>query len=89
MKTIEPINVWLNGEVKSATGFNMNSIFDDLETSATFYYELLVVGEDSTEQVTQGNLTMSGQDYQNWNTSDDANEDAYIWGANQLKLIII
>ena len=89
MKTIESVNVWCNGEIKSATGFNMNSIFDDLETYATFYYELLAVGENSTEQVTQGNLTMSGQDYQNWNTSDDANEVAYIWGANQLNLTII
>lgn len=89
MKTIQSVNVWQNGQVKSATGFNMNSIFDDLETSATFYYELLVVNEDSTQQVAQGNLTMSGEDYQNWNTSEDANEDAYLWGANQLSLTIV
>ena len=86
MKTIKSVNVWQNGQVKSATGFNMNSVFDDLETSATFFYELLVVNEDSTEQVAQGNLTMSGEDYQNW---DDSNNGAYTWGANQLSLTII
>ena len=46
MKTIQSINVWSNGEMKSATKFNMNSIFDDLETSATFYYELLSASQD-------------------------------------------
>lgn len=91
MKTIQPVNVWQNGQVKSATKFNMNSIFDDLETSATFYYELLKVnvdaeGNESTEQVAQGNLSMSGADYQNW---DDSNDGAYTWGANQLSLKIV
>lgn len=91
MKTIQSVNVWNNGQMKSATGFNMNSIFDDLETSATFYYELLVVktdaeGNESTEQVAQGNLSMTGQEYQNW---DDSNDAAYIWGAAQLSLTII
>lgn len=91
MKTIQAINVWQNGQVKSATKFNMNIIFDDLETSATFYYELLVVntdaeGNETTEQVAQGNLSMIGADYQAW---DDSNDGAYTWGANQLSLTII
>lgn len=91
MKTIQSVNVWNNGQMKSATKFNMNSIFDDLETSATFYYELLAVktdaeGNESTEQVAQGNLSMTGQEYQNW---DDSNDAAYVWGAAQLSLTII
>lgn len=91
MKTIQAVNVWQNGQVKSATKFNMNSIFDDLETSATFYYELLQVivdaeGNESTEQVAQGNLSMTGADYQAW---DDSNDSAYVWGAGKLSLTII
>ena len=91
MKTIQAVNVWNNGQMKSATKFNMNSVFDDLETSATFYYELLIVktdaeGNESTEQVAQGNLSMTGQEYQNW---DDSNDGAYTWGAAQLSLTII
>jgi len=91
MKTIQAVNVWQNGEVKSATKFNMNSVFDDLETSATFYYELLSVSQDAEgnevlTQVTQGNLSMAGADYQNW---DDSNDGAYTWGANQLSLTIL
>ena len=91
MKTIQAVNVWSNGQVKSATKFNMNSIFDNLEDSATFYYELLAVnvdqeGNETTEQVSQGNLSMTGQEYQNW---DDSNDAAYVWGAAQLSLTII
>ena len=91
MKNIQSVNVWQNGQVKSATKFNMNSIFDDLESAATFYYELLQVnvdaeGIESTEQVAQGNLSMVGADYQNW---DDSNNGAYTWGATQLSLTII
>jgi len=91
MKTIQAVNVWQNGEVKSATKFNMNSVFDDLETSATFYYELLSVSQDAEgnevlTQVAQGNLSMVGADYQNW---DDSNDGAYTWGANQLSLTIL
>jgi hypothetical protein len=91
MKTIQSVNVWQNGQVKSATKFNMNSIFDNLEDSATFYYELLSVnvdaeGNESMEQVAQGNLSMTGQEYQDW---DDSNDSAYTWGAGKLSLTII
>ena len=91
MKTIQSVNVWQNGEVKSATKFNMNSVFDNLESSASFYYELLSVSQDAEgnevlTQVAQGNLSMVGADYQNW---DDSNDGAYTWGANQLSLTII
>lgn len=90
MKNIQSVSVWQNGQMKSATKFNMNSVFDNLEDSATFYYELLQVNVDaegvqSTEQVAQGNLSLNA-DYLNW---DGTNEWAYNWGAAQLGLTII
>ena len=86
MKTIQSVNVWNNGVVKSATKFNMNIVFDDLDTSATFYYELLSEGNEVLTQVAQGNLSLNGQQYKDWDGSVDA---AYIWGASQLSLTII
>ncbi len=91
MKTIQSVNVWQNGEVKSATKFNMNSVFDNLEDSATFFYELLSASQDSEgnevlTQVAQGNLSLNGTEYEGWDGSNDA---AYIWGAGQLSLTII
>ena len=91
MKTIQSVNVWQNGQMKSATKFDLNIVYDNLESSATFYYQLLEVlvdaeSNESTSQVAQGNLVMDGEEYQNW---DDTNDSAYIWGANQLSLTII
>jgi len=91
MKTIQSVNVWVNGQVKSATKFNMNSVFDNLEDSATFFYELLSASQDAEgnevlTQVAQGNLSLNGAEYEGWDGSNDA---AYIWGADQLSLTII
>lgn len=91
MKTINPVNVWQNGQMKSATKFDLNIVYDNLESSASFFYQLLEVlvdaeGNEYTSQVAQGNLVMDGEEYQNW---DDTNDSAYIWGANQLSLTII
>jgi hypothetical protein len=91
MKTIQSVNIWQSGQMKSATKFNMNSIFDDLESSATFFYELLNVDQDSEgndvlTSLAQGNLKISGQEYQDW---DDSNDGAYTWGADQLNLTIL
>jgi hypothetical protein len=91
MKTIQSVNVWQNGQMKSATKFDLNIVYDNLESSASFFYQLLEIlvdaeGNESTSQVAQGNLVMDGEEYQNW---DDTNDSAYIWGANQLSLTII
>lgn len=39
-------------------------------------------------QVAQGNLTMTGQDYTNWNQEPDINEAAYVWAATKLNLTL-
>ena len=87
MKTIQPITLWVNGQSKSASVLNAYGINTTLGTSATFYYSLLAVNQDETigEQLAQGNLTMSGDDYLNWGDDDD-----YAWNlvAGQLNLTI-
>ena len=86
MKQIQPVSIWYNGIMVSATIFNMISISDDLSTSATFYYQLFT---DINQQVAEGNLTMTGFDYEAYSTSPDSNAYAYQWGATQLNLTII
>ena len=39
--------------------------------------------------LTQGNLTIDGQDYQDWDASPSANQWAYEWAVSQLNLILI
>ena len=82
MKQINPVQSWTNGQSVLATILNAYAINVALGTSATFYYALL---DENKVQVTQGNLTMSGEDYQKWSV------DSYAWDfiASELKLTII
>ncbi len=82
MKQITPISIWDNGTVQEAAVLNAYCINDNLSTSATFYYTLL---SESMQLLAQGNLTMSGDDYDAWETNDYA----YDWIAEQLNLTII
>ena len=80
MKTIQPVVFPLN--LGTAIILNANCISDNLSTSATFYYSLL---SDTMTQLSQGNLTMTGQDYADWQT----NQYAYDWIATQIDVTII
>jgi len=86
MKEIQPVSIWYNGQIDSATIFNMTSISDNLIDSATFYWQLF---NTETIQLAQGNLTMTGADYTTYSTSTDSNEYAYQWGATQLNLTLV
>ena len=92
MKKIQPFQIWINGSMKTAEWLNAYVIHDNLSTQAQFYWGLYAAGEDATsqgEQLAQGNLTMTGQDYIDWNVNPDINEDAYVWIAAQLGLTLV
>ena len=91
MKTIQPVSVWFNGQIKSATKFNLLIVYDNLSNSATFQWQLLEVIDDQdgsqyTSIVSQNNILMDGQDYQDW---DGNNEYPYTWAAKKLNLTIV
>lgn len=86
MKTIEPVSIWDNGTVQQATILNSYAVNVTLNTSATFWYGLFAENADASQgaQLAQGNLTMSGEAYTQWET------DNYAWDyiAQQLNLTI-
>jgi hypothetical protein len=89
MKQIQPVSIWYNGIMVMATIFNMNSINDNLTSSATFYYQIFAIVNETEKNVAEGNLTMTGFDYEAYSTSPDSNSYAYQWGATQLNLTLI
>jgi len=92
MKKIEPIQIWVNGEYKTAEWILAQCTGDNLQDAASFYYQLFEAGEDADHagsQVTNGGLAMGGQDYIDWNSDPDINSAAYIWIAAQLGLTLI
>lgn len=83
MKTIQSIPTWVKGQAVTATIFNLRPIGGELFQSATFYYALL---DDDLVVVADGNLTLSGEAYQEWGNDD---EYAYDYAAKELNLVII
>lgn len=93
MKQIQTVQAWKDGETKSANNLDLRIIHDDLETSATFYYELkdVQVSEETTTQtvVAVGNVSLSGDEYASWGSTDDINTEAYNIVASKLNLTIV
>jgi hypothetical protein len=86
MKTIESVSVWDNGTVQEAVILNSYATNVTLNTSATFWYGLFTETAEGFQgsQVTQGNLTMTGDAYTQWQTDNYA----WDWVAGQLNLTI-
>jgi hypothetical protein len=82
MKTIQPVQIWINGKIQLATIFSLICINDNLLNQAIFYYELL---DEQLNSLSVGNLTMIEPDYSiDWVN----NNAAYSWAALQLGLTI-
>jgi hypothetical protein len=93
MRQIEPITIWKNGESQEANLLNAYIINDNLQSSCAFYYSLNAGGEGTEamplvigQTLAEGNITMSGQDYLDW---DNSNEAAYVYIAEKLNLTLI
>ena len=83
MKNIQPVVFPLN--LGTATILNCVGS-DNFSTSVTIYYQLL---SETNQQLQAGNLSLSGFDYEAYNTSPDGNEYIYQWTATQLGVTLI
>lgn len=90
MKTIQPVTVWFNGIEQEASVLSAVASNDNLLNSASFSYQLLKATPYDPARgnglvgLASGYLTMTGEDYANWETNDYA----YEWIAQQLNLVI-
>ena len=88
MKQIQPVMVWSNGQELEATVLNAYVESDNLLNQAVFYYGVGTIYYSVNPLSTPlsfGKLTMTGQDYLDWQT----NQYAWDWVAAQLNLTII
>jgi hypothetical protein len=86
MKNIEAVSIWDNGTVQQATILNSYAVNVTLNTSATFWYGLFAENADTSQgaQLAQGNLSMTGEAYTQW----QSDVFAWEWIAEQLNLTI-
>jgi len=85
MKQIQPVSIWYYGIIYQSTLFSLQSLDDNLSTNAIFLFKLL----NNNIAISQGTITMNGEDYQTYSTSTDSNTYAYQWGATQLNLTLV
>ncbi len=84
MKKIQSLNgFWLNGAFVAAEYFKIRIIYDDLETIANFYYEFL---SENKIVLGKGNFEVTGEDYQNW---DGSNEFVWDFAVSKYALILV
>jgi hypothetical protein len=86
MKQINPISMWVNGKNVNADFITLYSVNDNLQTSATFYYQL---SSADNQNLASGNLTMSGEDYIAWGNGGGINLAAFEWAALQLNITLL
>jgi hypothetical protein len=92
MRQIEPIEILLNEEVKIASILDAQIISDDLDSSCLFYWMLKeadIIVEDQVGSgliLSDGNITISGQDYINW---DGSNDFAFNYIATELNVVLL
>jgi hypothetical protein len=82
MKKIKSVQIWDNGVNIEATQFQLNAINVQLENSAIFYY---ILSSENNSMLREGNLTMDGKDYQDWQND----QYAWNWAAAKLNLEIL
>lgn len=92
MKQISPVSIWKNGQNKTASILDAYIINDNLESSCTFYWMLKEADTEQDEQIiagqvlADGNVTMSGDDYDNW---DGNNDLAFEYIAEQINVTLL
>lgn len=91
MKKIQPFNIWSNGQTKLAKYMTLLCGTDNLKDSAIFYYALFAETENEKgekiqgQKIADGNVTMTGKVYDDWET----NGYAWDWAATELGITII
>lgn len=90
MKNITPIQIWKDGQLKTASILNARIINDDLSSSCCFYWwlteESATIAMTNGITLAEGNSYMSNEDYQDW---DGTNHTAYAFIATQINVVIV
>lgn len=82
-RPIDKVKVWVNGVTYDADDIDVVCVWDDLETTARFYYTL----SDSTGKVvTTGNVELTGAKYQDYANKPNHDDRAVILVMRELNV---
>jgi hypothetical protein len=86
MRDIQPLDIWSDGDTKTATCLRLYISYDDLATRAAFQYALCDI---DGAIIYEGQVIIEGQTYLDWGSSGDSNTEAYTIAATQLNLTLV
>jgi len=92
--SITPVEIWQNGQSETGNYIDASIVNDNLSDYAQFYWNISKVitdseGNETKQSLTQGNSTISGNDYVIWGETTDVNYAAYQYICSQLNLTLI
>jgi hypothetical protein len=80
---VNPVKVWKDGKVVDGVDLDVDVAYEDLDNMVRFYYQL----KDSTgAQIANGNVEMSGADYDDYKSKPNHNRTAYNFVLKYLRL---
>lgn len=85
MKAILPLEIWNNGVTTTALFIKLYISYDDLATQAALHYALC---DENQSPIVDGQILITGDNYINWGSASDSNEEAYVIATTQLNLTI-
>jgi hypothetical protein len=86
MRDIQPLDIWANGETKTAVCIRLYISYDDLQATAALQYSLCDV---DGRTIYEGQIIFDGQTYLDWGNSGDSNNEAYTIAAGILNITLI
>lgn len=86
MRTIQPLDIWSNGDTKTAVCLKLYISYDDLQATAALVYSLCDV---DGKNIYEGQVIFDGQTYVDWGSSGDSNNEAYTITASMLNLTLV
>jgi hypothetical protein len=86
MRNIQPLDIWNNGETKTAVCMRLYISYDDLEATAALQYALCDIDERT---IYEGQVIFDGQTYIDWGSSGDSNNEAYTIATSLLNLTLL
>jgi hypothetical protein len=97
MKQIQPVIIWFNGNQDTAHYLQVTCTYDNNESTATEFYQLFSMFVDGNgvetpaQQLAQGYISISGQNYIDWGNQPAMSVNAWIYQfvANQINVVII
>lgn len=86
IQDIKPIAIWSEGNYIDVVKLGVKISNDDMVQEAAFQYSLF------TEQdvpLTGGFVNIKGEDYKNWGSTGNPNQEAIVWVADKINVELV